>query len=375
MGLANGATGEKAAQKRLLVYTTYTTTPGQRFRMHEWIPGLAAHGTQVEQAIFSTPRLEELSKVFGRQREKSIEMVKSIARLATRRHDLRSFDGAFIYREMVPVGPPIAELALIRRGGIPVATDVDDPIFLAAMAPNSRSPLARFVKDPSRVARFVKEVDVFITINDAIAEWASPFARRIHVIPNVVALERYPVRTGERAPGPVRLGFSGSPSTTIQLDAIRDALDDVDREIDCELRVMGGKTPCSLARGKTVEIAWSAETEAAELGRFDIGLAPAPDEELYRYKSPVKVLLYMAMGLPVVTSPYGQAGKVVEHGVTGFHAATRHEWRDALLELARDPDLRARMGAAGRAVVEREFSREAIWPKVTRAFDELFASR
>ena len=66
----------------------------------------------------------------------------------------------------------------------------------------------------------------------------------------------------------------------------------------------------------------------------------------------------MAAGLPVVTTPAGDAPVVVEQGRTGY--VTAHGDIDAmaarLVELVRDPDLRRRLGSAGRERVEREYA-------------------
>lgn len=271
------------------------------------------------------------------------------------------------------MGPPWAERLLARRGGLPTAYDIDDPIFLAAMAYNDRSPLSRFVKDPSRVYRIVERVDLTLCINEMIADHLRPYAARVEVVPNAIPLERYPQKQATASSGPLRIGYSGSPSTMVQLVAVQRALDAASRAVDLELCAMGGRAPYKLERGATTEITWTAETEAASLASFDVGLAPAPDEELYSYKSPVKVLLYMAVGLPVIASPFGMAGRIVRHGETGFLARTEAEWTEAIVTLANDPELRARMGAAGRAIVERDYALDRLLPRVLDLFERLMA--
>ena len=50
---------------------------------------------------------------------------------------------------------------------------------------------------------------------------------------------------------------------------------------------------------------------------------------------------------------------VIHHG-----RRNRTEWKTALLELLRNPDLRARLGRAGRAIVEREYCTAVNGPKL-----------
>src|SRR5256885_7993483 len=93
---------------------------------------------------------------------------------------------------------------------------------------------------------------------------------------------------------------------------------------------------------------WSAETEPIEIAAGDIGIAWVPDDDWSRGKCGLKVLQYMAAGLPVVANPVGVQAKLVRHGETGFLASTDQEWADAVAVLASDPTLRQRMGEAGR---------------------------
>jgi glycosyltransferase involved in cell wall biosynthesis len=73
---------------------------------------------------------------------------------------------------------------------------------------------------------------------------------------------------------------------------------------------------------------------------------------------PNSILEAMAMGLPVVTTDVAGAKELVIDGQTGFvlPQGDGHGLAHATLALADNDSLRARMGRAGRARVEREFS-------------------
>lgn len=70
------------------------------------------------------------------------------------------------------------------------------------------------------------------------------------------------------------------------------------------------------------------------------------------------ILEAMAQGLPVVASDIPGNRDAVIHGETGFLAQNEVELLEYCLKLVDDPDLRRRLGQAGRERVRREFSRK-----------------
>jgi len=73
---------------------------------------------------------------------------------------------------------------------------------------------------------------------------------------------------------------------------------------------------------------------------------------------PNVLLEAMAARLPVVTTPAGDAGRVVEHDATGYVVSFDDidGMARRLLQLATSPPLRRQLGDAGRARVERSYS-------------------
>lgn len=78
-----------------------------------------------------------------------------------------------------------------------------------------------------------------------------------------------------------------------------------------------------------------------------------------------------ACGVPVVAGRSGGAPEAVRHGETGLvvDGGDARAVADALAGLLRDPALRAAMGRAGRAFVERTYA----WPVVTGGLEQLLA--
>jgi glycosyltransferase involved in cell wall biosynthesis len=83
----------------------------------------------------------------------------------------------------------------------------------------------------------------------------------------------------------------------------------------------------------------------------------------------------MALGLPVAASAAGGNGDLVTDGVTGFLVPPLDAaaWARALTRLCGEPDLAARLGAAGRALVRREFTIEITARRTEAIYREAVA--
>ena len=101
---------------------------------------------------------------------------------------------------------------------------------------------------------------------------------------------------------------------------------------------------------------------------FDLFVQPSHYEGL-----PTTVLEAMAAGLPVVATAVGGTPEVVVDGVTGLLVPPRDSaaLAQAIAALLRDPELRGRMGKAGRERVAQHFSVERMVRKTERLYAEL----
>jgi glycosyltransferase involved in cell wall biosynthesis len=170
-----------------------------------------------------------------------------------------------------------------------------------------------------------------------------------------------PVRNG-RVPGCVRIGWVGSVTTSGALEKLREPLLRLcARRPEVELRVLGAR-PADAARllagiPHSVVTEYDGEAMVREMLAMDIGIFPAPlDREDYRARGPLKALLYMAAGLPVVCQQGGECSVIIEDGVSGMLADGDGEWERKLDALLADPELRRRMGAAALDRVRRGYS-------------------
>jgi glycosyltransferase involved in cell wall biosynthesis len=250
---------------------------------------------------------------------------------------------------------PRWQLVLLRRAVRLLLFDFDDAVFLRdSYAPKGLDSTRR----RRRFAAMVRAADLVIAGNAFLQEEAACWTAKnhTHVIPTCVDPSRYPLAKHVHAGAEVELVWTGSASTLRGLEAVRPLLEQLgQRWPGLRLKLICDRF-LELRHLPVIVCPWTEAGEPAALASADIGISWVPNDLWSRGKCGLKVLQYMAAGLPVIANPVGVQAEMVRHGETGFLAETPAQWAEAVGRLARDPDLRRRMGQAGRRRVEAEFS-------------------
>lgn len=352
-------------QLRVLFLTKYPRQgPSSRYRVYQFIPYLEREGfTCTVQSLHVPGYLESLFD--GRRQSVFYHLGRMLKRVAAAASAIRH-DVVCIQKELLPYVPPILEY-LIYHSGAPVIYDLDDAIFLRYT--ESRNPIVRLLLG-SKIPGVLKRCTVVLAGNEFLKAYAARYSDGAVLFPTVIDTARYHPSPRYSAGGgmPMRedhptVGWIGSPGTVRYVTEKGEILRQLAGKVSFTLRVIGA--PRFGISGVHVEaVPWREEHEAQELQRCDIGIMPLPDSMWARGKCGLKLLQYMAAGLPVVTSPYGGAADIVTHGVHGFIARTDDEWVEHILALLGDPELCIRLGRAGRRRVEDDFSLERWAPRL-----------
>jgi glycosyltransferase involved in cell wall biosynthesis len=277
----------------------------------------------------------------------------------------RGFDVVVVQKALLTVGLRGADL-LGAAAAQRLVVDVDDAVFLG---PAHRMPRwLRVVEDTSQPARLLARANRVIAGSGALADAVRALNPSISVVPTSVDTDRVVPGARRRRACPV-IGWIGSPSTAPYLGELAPVLQRLAARVPFVLRVIGAAPP--RAPGVTVEaVPWDVHREVADLQGFDVGIMPLPDTRWGRGKCGLKAVQYLAAGVPAVCSPIGPAPEIVRHGSEGFLATSADEWERSLEELLTDPDLRARLGEAGRARAEDAYSLRANAPKLVAALED-----
>ncbi|MDX2036507.1 MAG: glycosyltransferase family 4 protein [Isosphaeraceae bacterium] len=276
---------------------------------------------------------------------------------------LSRYDVVVLQRKLLPGW----QLAVLRKFARRLVFDFDD----AVIHRDSNDP--RGPHCPRRASRFrslMRVVDGVIAGNSYLAQLAQDSGARsasIRVIPTCIEVGDDPVRFALPVSEGIRLVWIGSSGTLSGLERKRAIWEHVGRVIPgARLRVICDRFP-SFPPLPIEAVPWDAGTERERLATSDVGISWIPDDLWSRGKCGLKVLQYMAAGLPVVANPVGVHPEMIIAGETGLLADSPGEWVEAVRELAEHPARRLEMGRSARIRVERCYS-TAAWSQAFASF-------
>ena len=230
-----------------------------------------------------------------------------------------------------------------------------------------------------RVAeRVFSAATVLIAVSEEIAAYLERYPTvqgRVHVVPNGVNPDRFPVGLKPSCPGcpgTFTVGFVGTLKPWHGLPTLVEAFTMLHRrDPNIRLLIVGDGTEReSLLRDLSARRLLEAAhlTGAVSpggvpglLASVDVAVAPYP-RRTHFYFSPLKVYEYLAAGLPVVASRIGQLAEVIQDGVNGLLCPPGDSvaLAAALDRLRADPNLRVRLGCAARETVICDHTWDAV---------------
>jgi glycosyltransferase involved in cell wall biosynthesis len=335
---------------------------GCRYRVAQYIPYLAGQGIDLTIAPFYDTEFFNLVYRPGRHARKTMLFLRqTLGRFRTVLQRGR-YDFVFVYREALPVGPPVIE-SMLAATKMPLVYDFDDAVFVQNTSEANRSIAA--LKWPQKVAAIIRRSTQVIAGNEYLAGYARRFNPSVHVIPTAIDVSRFvPRRTAPLDGAPLVVGWIGTPTTVRYLSPLAPVLESLGRSPRFRFRVAGATEPVRFPGVDIDNAAWTLEGEVELFNGCDIGVYPLPDDEWTRGKSGFKAIQFMSCGVPVVASPVGINREIIQDGVNGFLAADAGEWHQKLAVLLTDADLRVRIGEAARRTIQERYSLQVNAPRV-----------
>jgi len=347
---------------------------GTRYRLEQFVEPLKQRGINLTISTFlDSKSFEQIYRP-----EAIAWKALGLAKLSLRRPAdvllAKKADVILVQREAMIFGPPLIEWAATRIFKRPMVLDLDDATYVSYTSPTYGS-LGKALKWFSKTDDLIRWATVVTCGNRAIAQYVSGRGAKARIIPTVVDTDVFRPSARDAVREPVVLGWIGTHSTFPYLQSIFGVLEKLAKHYRFQLKVVGAGRDDVSVKGVGVEnVPWKMEREVEDFQSIDIGLYPI-DASLYSGKwasgkSGFKAIQYMAVGIPYVATPVGASVEIGELGTTHFFASSDEEWYEVLETLIANPDLRTRMGAAGRRHVTEHYHLSAQADKLAAALRE-----
>lgn len=340
--------------------------PSQRFRFEQYIPYLEENGFKVEIHPFLNETTWKNLYSSGNFGKKTFGILGSFLRRFKLLLQLRRADHIFIHREAAQVGPPIIEWIIAKVLRRKYIYDFDDAIWL----PNYSETNARFhrLKSYWKVNYCMKWASEITAGNEYLASYARQFNSNVQIIPTTIDTENHHNLISNQTSEKLVIGWTGTHTTMRYLDELIPVLKELEKNYSFTFLVISNEEPTYSLKSLQF-IKWSKETEIEDLSKMNIGVMPLQHDIWSEGKCGFKGLQYMALEIATILSPVGVNTSIVQNGINGFLGGSPQEWKEKLILLLENKDLRIRLAKAGKRTIEERYSVNANRTKYLELFN------
>lgn len=342
-------------KKEILIVAQYPEkiSPNQRFRFELYENLLAENGYVVTTNSFLSSNDYEIIHKQGYLFHKLWAVVKGYFKRTALLFKIKKYSYVFLQREATPLGPPVFEWLYIKICRKKLIYDFDDAIWLSHVSEHNS--LSYIFKNPGKVKAICKWAYKISCGNEYLCSYARQFNSNVVYNPTCVDTEnRHNLISNHDVPK-ITIGWTGTFSTLKYFDLVIPMLKKLQEKYDVNIKIICNQEPSFEMKNLTY-VEWTEENEVKELASCQIGLMPLTSDKWSEGKCGFKLIQYLSLGIPAVSSPVGVNNKIIEQGKNGFLCTNDEEWYLAIEKLILDAALRKKMGEEGRKKIVKEYS-------------------
>ncbi len=266
------------------------------------------------------------------------------------------YDVIIIYREAHFIGSTIFE-RLLSKSKAKLIYDFDDAIWLNDTSEANSN--LKWLKKPSKIENIIALANEVVVGNAYLAEFAKKVNPKTVIIPTTIDAEYY--KNGKvHNHKSICIGWTGSSTTIKHFKEALPFLKAIKEKYKDKVSFLVIADAYEPMQELEVDFTpWSKQSEIDDLNRIDIGIMPLPNDEWSKGKCGFKGIQYMAMEKPCILSPVGVNTEIIINGENGFLADSNKEWIGKLSQLIESPELRNKLGKAGRKTIQETYSVQA----------------
>ena len=271
---------------------------------------------------------------------------------------------------------PKAAVSCGRALKKPVLVKVDDAVYARAKGPK----IIQRAIERRYNSKTLQSADAVLVMNeytrDVIKDYYGVSQEKMSIVPNGVDLEKFHTSDTNSK----KIVFSGGMYYHRGIDILLDAAADIVKKIgNAEFLLLGAGPEMQklqeIAKGRNLSKnitfrGWVAREKMPEfLAGGAVGIGPLRSTDVTRSALPIKVLEYMASGLPVLAAKGTLPDDVLTDGRNGYLIKDSEDLAEKIILLLEDDDRRRRMGAKS-----REMAGKFDWKNIAIAIIDKYRS-
>jgi len=254
---------------------------------------------------------------------------------------------------------------IARREGKPIVYELDDMLFALQENHPSRLEMA-FTPFLLPMLQAVMQADLVTVSTPALKKALEEYNPNIEIFPNYFddSLWRLREPARKKMPDePIIIGYMGTNSHQPDLDYISPVIKDLIKRYPQKIRFHVWGIKPSLEMLALPQVKWIPPhsfcypdfAEFFQTQAADIFLAPLVDNFFNRFKSPLKFFEYSALGVPGVYSRLDLYEDAITHEQDGLLASSLDEWRECLVRLIENDNLRFELATRAQATIKNNW--------------------
>lgn len=330
----------------------YGIAAGQRLKYEQYLGYFKNNGIEVTNDYF-------MSKWLYENRNRKIFFIivvlltlyYSLRRWVNVLYKTRQFDCVYVFMWATPIGSITLEI-ILRYLSKRLIYDMEDVIDTGTSC----------VGNSAKSRYLLKVSDANIVSSSFLEKRIKEINPCTYYISSSVDLSKWlPLENRSDAPSNIVIGWTGTFSSGAYLEPLLPQLINFCQKNNHKLLIIGDFVLDEYSDVDCLEFRkWTKKSEISDLQEIDIGIYPLPDKEWVYGKSGLKLIQYLALGIPQVASNVGMNNILIKDGTEGFLVDTIDDWIERLSTLCENPTLRKQMGKRARITAEKNYNFNVI---------------
>jgi hypothetical protein len=353
----------------LLFFTKYTIKgPSSRYRSYQYKFYLADYFNLDFYPLFNDEYIENL---YNNKRKNYFSIFRSyINRIYDVLRILGTNKIVFIEYELLPYFPSFLEY-LLYKTNVKFILDYDDAIFHNYDL--HKKAFIRFLFK-NKIPSIVSYSNLVISGSPYLTSYFNKYSSKVFEIPTSIILSKYSnFSQGYINNNKISIGWIGSKSTSINVIYLKDVIRKIyDFDPNVIFKFMGFDSSLRhhISFPNVEFYDWSESNELDFLNNIHLGIMPLEDTSSNQGKCGFKLIQYMAMGKPTLSSPLMANVKINRDNFNLF-AIDNDDWYIEIKKFLKDISFYNSVGLKNQDIVARFYSVEGNSLKYIHLLNEL----